>query len=53
METKVQAIPKGYNTLTPYINVKNAVEAIAFYKKSVWCKRGWTNNDAGRNYCAR
>jgi len=33
MTTKAQAIPKGYNTLTPYINVKSAVEAIAFYKR--------------------
>ena len=38
METKVQAIPKGYNTLTPYINVKNAVEAIAFYKRAFGAK---------------
>ena len=34
MKTKVQAIPKGYNTLTPYINVKNADEAIEFYKRA-------------------
>ena len=34
MTTKVQPIPKGYNTLTPYVNVINAVEAIAFYKKA-------------------
>ena len=38
MTTKVQAIRKGYNTLTPYINVKNAVEAIAFYKKAFGAK---------------
>ena len=34
METKVQSLPKGYNTLTPYINVKGASEAITFYKKA-------------------
>lgn len=38
MTTKVKPIPKGYNTLTPYINVKNAVEAIAFYKKAFGAK---------------
>ncbi len=38
MTTKTQAIPKGYNTLTPYINVKNAIEAIEFYKKAFGAK---------------
>lgn len=38
MTTKVQAIPKGYNTITSYINVKNAEEAIAFYKKAFGAK---------------
>ena len=32
MTTKVQAIPKGYHTLTPYLNIKNAAKAIEFYK---------------------
>ena len=36
---KVQPIPKGYyNTLTPYINVKGASEAIEFYKKAFGAK---------------
>lgn len=34
MTTNVQSIPKGYSTLTPYINVKGAIEAIEFYKKA-------------------
>ena len=38
MTTKVQAIPKGYHTLTPYINIKGAVEAIEFYKKAFGAK---------------
>ena len=38
MKTKVQAIPKGYNTLTPYINVKNAEAAIEFYKRAFGAK---------------
>lgn len=38
METKISAIPKGFHTSTPYINVKGAVEAIAFYKKAFGAK---------------
>jgi PhnB protein len=34
MTNKVQAIPKGFNTLTSYITVNGAVEAIEFYKKA-------------------
>ena len=35
---KIQPIPKGYNTLTPYINIKGASEAIEFYKKAFGAK---------------
>ena len=35
---KIKAIPDGYHTLTPYINVKGAVEAIEFYKKAFGAK---------------
>jgi PhnB protein len=38
MKTKVQAIPEGYHTQTPYINVKGAAEAIEFYKKAFGAK---------------
>jgi PhnB protein len=31
---KVKPIPDGYHTLTPYISVKGAREALAFYKKA-------------------
>ena len=30
---KVSFIPEGYNVVTPYLSVKGAAEAIAFYKK--------------------
>jgi PhnB protein len=30
---KVNFIPKGYNLVMPYLSVKGAAEAIAFYKK--------------------
>lgn len=30
---KVLALPKGYNNVTPYLIVKNAIQAIEFYKK--------------------
>lgn len=38
MTTKVQVIPTGYNSLTSYINVNGAVEAIVFYKKAFGAK---------------
>lgn len=31
--SKVSAIPKGYNTITPYLIVDNAAKAIEFYKQ--------------------
>ncbi len=31
----VKPIPDGYHTLTPYISVKGAREALAFYKKAL------------------
>lgn len=30
---KVQAIPKGYSTVTPYLAIQGAAQAIDFYKK--------------------
>lgn len=30
---KVKYIPKGYNVVTPYLSIKGAADAIAFYKK--------------------
>jgi PhnB protein len=35
---KTEAIPKGFNALTPYLSVINAVEAIEFYKKAFGAK---------------
>ena len=35
---KTNAIPKGFHALTPYLSVKNAVEAIEFYKKAFGAK---------------
>jgi PhnB protein len=32
--SKVKAVPDGYHRLTTYISVRNAQEAIAFYKKA-------------------
>jgi PhnB protein len=31
---QVKAIPDGYHSLTPYLNVKGCEQAIAFYKKA-------------------
>ena len=38
MTTNVQAVPKGYHTLTPYLNIKGAAQAIEFYKKAFGAK---------------
>ncbi len=38
MKTKVKAIPEGWNSLTAYISVKGAEEAITFYKKAFGAK---------------
>lgn len=34
MARKLKAIPKGYRSVTPYLCVKGAAEAIRFYKKA-------------------
>jgi PhnB protein len=38
MTTNVQAVPKGYHTLTPYLNIKGAANAIEFYEKAFGAK---------------
>jgi PhnB protein len=35
---KIRPIPKGYNTVTPYLSVQGAASAIAFYKKAFGAK---------------
>lgn len=32
--TKVKPIPEGYHTVTPYLSIKDAANAIEFYKKA-------------------
>lgn len=34
MTDKVKPVPDGYHTVTPYLTVQNAAEAIEFYKKA-------------------
>ncbi len=36
--TKVKAIPEGYHTITPYICVRGAKDAIAYYQKAFGAK---------------
>lgn len=38
MAKKVRAIPKGYRSVTPYLCVNGAAEAIRFYKKAFGAK---------------
>lgn len=35
MADKVQAIPTGFHTLTPHLVVRNATQALEFYKKAL------------------
>ena len=37
---KVAPIPKGYNSITPYLIVANAAKAVEFYKKAFAAKEG-------------
>ncbi len=38
MKKQVKPIPQGYNAVTPYLSVKGAAGAIAFYKKAFAAK---------------
>ena len=38
MKTKVKAIPEGWHSITAYISVKGAIDAIGFYKKAFGAK---------------
>jgi PhnB protein len=38
MAAKAKPIPEGYHTITPYISVRGAAEAIAFYKQAFGAK---------------
>ena len=38
MAGKTKAIPEGYHTVTPYLSVKGAAQAIEFYKKAFGAK---------------
>jgi PhnB protein len=34
MASKVKPVPEGYHTLTPYLSIKGAAKALAFYKNA-------------------
>jgi PhnB protein len=38
MSNKIKPIPKGYHAVTPYLSVKGASSAIAFYKRAFGAK---------------
>jgi len=38
MATKVQPIPEGYHSITPYLSIKGASSAISFYKSAFGAK---------------
>jgi len=39
MKNSIKPIPDGYHTLTPHLVVKDASNAIEFYKKAFWRQR--------------
>lgn len=45
---KVSAIPKGYTSVTPYLMVSNAAQAIEFYKKVFAAKEGFRMEHEGK-----
>lgn len=38
MNTKVDAVPEGFHSVTPCMSLKNSLDAIAFYKKAFGAK---------------
>ena len=44
----VKAKPDGYHSITPYLIVKNAAEALAFYKKAFGAEETVRLEHAGR-----
>lgn len=38
MKSRTKPIPEGYHSITPYLSVQGAAEAIAFYKKAFGAK---------------
>jgi PhnB protein len=38
MAAKVKAVPRGYHTITPYLSIKGAADAIEFYKRAFGAK---------------
>ena len=47
MSAKIQPIPDGYHTLTPYLIIKGAAAAIEFYKKAFGAKDHFLMNGPG------
>jgi len=47
MSAKIQPIPDGYHSLTPYLIIKGAAAAIEFYKKAFGAKDHFLMNGPG------
>ena len=43
---QVKAVPEGYHTVTPFLNVDGASEAIEFYKKAFGAEERGPDADA-------
>ncbi len=52
MEKQINAIPKGFHSLTPYLTVKDAEKAIEFYKKAFGATEVYRMEASGKiGYC--
>lgn len=45
---RVNAVPQGYHSLTPYLSMSNAAEAIEFYKKAFGAAEVFRMEDGGK-----
>ncbi len=45
--SQVKKIPDGYHSITPFLIVKNGVQAIEFYKKAFGAKEERSYDDTG------
>ncbi|HRY30506.1 MAG TPA: VOC family protein [Elusimicrobiota bacterium] len=45
--SNIKPVPEGYHTLTPYLTIKDAAQAIEFYKKAFGAKELYRLSDPG------
>ncbi len=48
MHANAKPIPEGYHTITPYLTVRNAAQALEFYKQAFGAEERFRLTDGGR-----